>query len=65
MSLFSVFGSKSAKRTSLHALLELDESRLNDLGLTRYDVVGAMRNRSRASSLLTASRAARAASLAR
>jgi uncharacterized protein YjiS (DUF1127 family) len=65
MSLFSVFSGKSARRSSLRNLLELDERRLTDLGLTRFDVFEAMRYGIHAGDILTARRAERAGYLAR
>jgi uncharacterized protein YjiS (DUF1127 family) len=49
------------RRTTLSALLELDHSRLGDLGIDRQDVVDAMRlNGTAAGRKLTAARAASA-----
>lgn len=39
------------RRTALTSLLELDHTRLNDLGITRQDVVVAMRDHGAAASL--------------
>lgn len=66
MNMFSLFArGTSTKRGSLRALLDMDEVRLTDLGLTRLDVLEAMRHGNRAGSQLSARRAARAGSLAR
>ncbi|MET3900499.1 uncharacterized protein YjiS (DUF1127 family) [Devosia sp. UYZn731] len=49
------------RRTALAALLELDHSRLGDLGIDRQDVVDAMRlNGTAAGRKLTAARAVKA-----
>ena len=49
------------RRTALRGLLELDHERLHDLGISRHDVVEAMRSKGAAASLtLNAARASNA-----
>ncbi|MDB5506074.1 MAG: hypothetical protein JWR75_712 [Devosia sp.] len=45
-----------ARKTSLTALLELDQSRLNDLGINRDDVLEALRNPRSSGRILSARR---------
>ncbi|KKB84105.1 hypothetical protein VW29_12045 [Devosia limi DSM 17137] len=50
-----------ARRVALTALLDLDHDRLDDLGISRSDIVEAMQTRGRsAGSMLNAARARRA-----
>lgn len=55
MSIFSLFG-----RSAVKALSELDDRRLSDLGLNRYDLFDARRSGRGASSLLSDRRSERA-----
>ena len=45
------------RRVALSALLELDHSRLSDLGISRDDVVAALASRTHAAPILNAARA--------
>ena len=45
------------RRVALSALLELDHSRLSDLGISRDDVVAALASRTQAAPILNAARA--------
>lgn len=45
------------RRVALSALLELDHARLNDLGISRGDVVAAIASRGRAGPILNSARA--------
>ncbi len=51
---------KRARRTTLEALLEMDEYRLDDLGLNRQDIVEAVTHSRDGAALLTQRRAERA-----
>ena len=48
------------RRSTLRQLFNMDSAQLNDMGLTRYDVVEALRSGGSAGQLLTARRDARA-----
>lgn len=62
MGLFFKGRSAGVGRSTLRALLELDDRRLNDLGLTRFDLVEALRRgRFQAAEMLDARRNERAA----
>ncbi len=46
-----------ARRVALNALLELDDGRLNDLGISRSDIIDAMHRRRGSGLVLSAARA--------
>ena len=45
------------RRAALTALLELDHARLNDLGISRYDITAALASNGQAGPMLNAARA--------
>lgn len=48
------------RRSTLRAMMQMEDARLSDLGLTRYDIAEALRQGGSAGALLEARRAARA-----